>query len=198
MRATSFREYRPDRNAEWFHEMSDTPLIPSQRAAVAKYRPDYAQRAHDMAILGANDAQIAARLKITLHELQLWCEQFPEFAAELDAGREPADAKVARAMHKNAVGYEHAAVKFFLNRYKDADGNWVTEVIEHPYIERYQPNVEAGKFWLTNRQPELWRQHQSTELSGGLEVRDGGGLSGLLEATKAARARREKGEGGGG
>jgi hypothetical protein len=61
-----------------------------------------------------------------------------------------ADAAVAGALYKRAMGYSHPAEKIHVT--KDGD------VIKVPYTQHYPPDTAALNFFLANRQRELWRR----------------------------------------
>lgn len=132
----------------------------------SKFKPEMVERVYHLALLGMNDAQLAAALEIgetTLNEYKK--EQ--EFSEAIKAGKEIADSKVANSLYRRANGYSHDAVKIVV----DAKTGAVTKV---DYTEHYPPDVEAAKFWLKNRQPGMWRER--------VEVDNTHRLAGLSDA----------------
>lgn len=108
------------------------------------YHPTYAARVRDLSFVGASDAEIARIVGVSLSTLSQWKTMYPEFAMAWEDGRVQADAKVAGALFKRACGYKE-------EKWKDTkDGRLCEEVL-------YPPDVKACVFWLTNRQPELWK-----------------------------------------
>ena len=143
--------------------MSDEKKIRFQRRAPAPfgrptlYREELATRAHNYALLGASDAKIVEFLGITRPTFQLWKKVHPEFATALKEGKVDADAHVARSIYHNARGYSHQAVKIYLN-----DG----APVYVPYVQHYPPSQAAAAYWLSHRQPDLWREIKAVEMSG--------------------------------
>jgi hypothetical protein len=79
-------------------------------------------------------------------------------------------------------------VKIFLPAgYKVEDGNPRPVIV--PYTKKYAPDTNAGRLWLMNRQPELWRGRQEIAVKDDLaamtpEQR----LANVLEIMAKARA----------
>ena len=114
-----------------------------------KYKPEMAQQAFHLCLLGATDADLARAFDVTQNTIDEWKRVHPEFLGSLKAGKDEADANVASRLYKRAMGYEHDAVKIV------ADAKTGAEV-QVPYTERYPPDTTACIFWLKNRQPAKW------------------------------------------
>lgn len=121
------------------------------------YRRSFDRIARNMRLLGYTLAECAEVFGVDPSQFSKWRDVYPSFADAWFEGGDIADAKVARALYKRALGYEHEAVKIFNGK----DG-----VVEVPYIERYPPDTAAGQFWLTNRQHSRWRNRSNAELTG--------------------------------
>ena len=125
------------------------------------YRPEYAEIARKLALLGKSDAQIADILGLksdrTDDPFMRWKRRFPEFAEALARGREHARAGVVACLYERALGYDYQATKVFPPR---KDGG---EPIVVRYREHMPSDVEAAKFILTNREPDLWSNKQTVE-----------------------------------
>jgi hypothetical protein len=76
----------------------------------------------------------------------------------------PADAEVAASHYQRALGYEREAVKIFMPAGAD-------KPVYAPYMEHYPGDVGAQKNWLFNRQRERWKDRQSLDVGGTLDVR---------------------------
>ncbi len=126
-----------------------------------KYRPEFAQQAHQLCLLGATDVDMAEFFSVTEVTINLWKKAHPEFAQALREGKTAADARVAQSLYQRAIGYEHKAVKIFSEKGVS---------FEHQYTERFPPDVTAARLWLTNRQPARWRDKQEHAHSGDVEV----------------------------
>jgi ribosomal protein S9 len=168
------------------HEFFQIPHNP--RDATRKdptYSVDHCLMAKRMALLGLKDAELAKVFGISLNRFFEWQMDHPELASAVATGRDIADSRVAEALYKRATGYQQAAVKVL--KIKTTDGE---EVVDHSYVEEVPPDPAAAKFWLTARRPDLWRDQTHSNLSGSVEV-TGSGISGLLQAARAAAAKPE-------
>lgn len=112
-------------------------------------------------LMGARDVDLARLLEIDVSVLYDWRKAHPELESAIKEGREIADAEVANAIYHAAVGYEHEDTKFFA---------YEGDIISETYTKHYPPNVQAGQFWLYNRQPQRWKDQRRIELSGTLHM----------------------------
>jgi hypothetical protein len=145
-----------------------------------EFRPIFVKRAYEACLLGLPDERIASLLGVNKSTLQRWKNQHPAFAQAFERGRDQADAKVAGALYKRAMGYSHPAVKIHVTK----DG----EVIKVPYIQHYPPDAATLAYYLSNRQRELWRRDP---VGGSLDVNLS--LESLIsEVVKAREARQVK------
>jgi hypothetical protein len=114
------------------------------------YRPAYIDQAFKFCLLGLDDKRIAVLLGTSRAGLDRWKRAYPRFREAFERGRDRADAAVAGALYKRAMGYSHPAEKIHVT--KDGD------VIKVPYTQHYPPDTAALNFFLANRQRELWRR----------------------------------------
>lgn len=117
-------------------------------ARPTSYKKEYCKIAKDLCLLGHSDRQIAAELRVAESTLNIWKKQFPEFSESLAAGKIKPDIEVAKGLYKRAKGYKYRETTI-------EDGKKKTVIKEMP------GDVNAQKFWLTNRQKENWRDKQS-------------------------------------
>lgn len=122
------------------------------------YDPEtHPTRVRNLCMLGLTDAQIAGVLEIAESTLQVWKRAHPEFMASIKEGREDADGKVARSLYERAMGYTH----------DDEEIKVVDKTIERvAVVKHYPPDTQAISLWLRNRQPHLFRERTSTEITG--------------------------------
>lgn len=120
------------------------------------YREEFAAQAYNLCLLGATNADLARSFGVVEATIDNWIASIPEFLGAIKAGREEADAKVAKRLYSRACGYEHKAVKIFADAKTGAE-----HVVE--YIERYPPDTVAAIFWLKNRRPAQWREKQELD-----------------------------------
>ncbi len=112
-----------------------------------------ALRIMELATAGATEAEIAAKIGISVATLTNWKGNKPGFFDALRDAKSVADGLVEAALFSRAVGYSHPAVKFFWDSKKG-------DIKSQPYIERHAPDTTACIFWLKNRQPDLWRENK--------------------------------------
>lgn len=122
--------------------------------------PDrYDEQMYRLRLLGLPVAKIAKVLGIGLNTMYEWIAKYPSFREAFLLGGTEADSKVADAMFQAAIGYEHPETKVF---YDSKTG----EIVTHEITKKYPPSVQAATTWLTNRQPERWKNRSNAELTG--------------------------------
>ena len=121
-----------------------------------KYKEEYDELAYNYCLLGATDADLGKFFDVDERTINNWKIDHPNFFQSLKAGKEQADALVAKALFKRATGYvaPDLDIKMF-------EGN----IIETPYMKHYPPDATSAIFWLKNRQPQLWRQQPTVDLN---------------------------------
>ena len=75
------------------------------------YRPAYIDQAFKFCLLGLDDRRIAELLGTSRAGLDRWKRAYPRFREAFERGRDRADAAVAGALYKRAIGYSHPAEK---------------------------------------------------------------------------------------
>lgn len=114
------------------------------------YRPEYAEQAKKLCLLGATDQEMADFFGVALSTLNLWKLRHPEFSESLSEGKQVADARVVRSLYQQAVGYEQDEVKIFMPAGAVAP-------VYAPYRAKIAPSATAAIFWLKNRDKDNWR-----------------------------------------
>ena len=136
----------------------------------SKYKPDYAEQAIKLCMLGMTDAEMASFFEVSESTLNLWKEVHPEFSESIKKGKAAADADVASRLYHRAMGYDHP----------EDDIRVVSgEIVITPTIKHYPPDTTAGIFWLKNRQRDKWRDKVETEVTG----KDGGPIDHSLRVS---------------
>ena len=79
------------------------------------------------------------------------------FCDAIRVAREIADERVGFSLYERAVGYTFDSVKILQN-------SGIPVIV--PFKDHVPPDVSAAKFWLTNRQPDKWREVSRQEVSG--------------------------------
>lgn len=123
----------------------------------SKYKPEFAEQAKKLAVLGATDAQLADFFEVSVSTINLWKIEHEEFSESLKLAKEEADKRVEHSLYQRAMGYEHDEVDIRVV---------AGELKTTPIRKHYPPDTTACIFWLKNRKPQEWRDKIETELSG--------------------------------
>ncbi len=118
------------------------------------YKPEHAEKAEGLALLGLTNEQIAWAFDITSTTIYDWIQRYPEFKQALWNGREGADEKVARSLFQRAVGYSHPSEEIKVLSSGNNGGSFVERV---PIVKQYPPETTAAIFWLKNRRRDTWK-----------------------------------------
>jgi transposase len=142
-----------------------------------KWTKDMPERAYNLCLKGLTDAELASALGVGFQTVKHWKRTKPVFDNAVRAGKDEADARVARSLYERAVGYSHEDT--YITTYKE-------QVTKVPYIKHYPPDTTAAIYWLNNRtrhQDQPWTNAQYIELTGKkggpIETRNTVDLSGL-------------------
>ena len=127
------------------------------------YRPEYAEQAHKLCLLGATDKELADFFGVDEKTIERWRVAHEEFCLSITQGKVAADANMAQRLYMRGMGYSHDAVKIFMPAGAD-------EPVYAPYTEHYPPDTQAASLWLRNRQPAKWRDKQEHEHSGNVTI----------------------------
>jgi hypothetical protein len=135
----------------------------------SKYLPEYAKQARKLCLLdiGITDAHLAEFFEVNEDTIYEWKKKFPEFSESVKGGKKLADANVAAALYKRAIGFTYDEVTF-----EKIDAKVVLETTTAGDIKTDQaykkkvvtklvvPDTGAAMNWLKNRQKELWRDNE--------------------------------------
>lgn len=117
-------------------------------ARPSKYKEEFAEQAEKLARLGMINDEMAKFFEVGGGTFDRWIATIPEFKDALLRGRKLANANVADALYKRAIGFEH----------DDVDIRVVKGKIRKTKIRKiYAPDTAAAFIWLKNREPDLWR-----------------------------------------
>lgn len=119
------------------------------------YRPEYAEQARKLCLLGATDKQLADFFNVTEQTINGWKIDFPEFFESLRAGKMKADAEVASKLYDRAIGAEWVEQQAF----KVKKGKDNEEVVIVDVRKAAPPDTPAIALWLHNRKSDLWRKN---------------------------------------
>ena len=121
------------------------------------YRPEYAEQAYKLCLLGATDDRMADFFGVSKQTINAWKGEFPKFLDSITQGKEKADAEIAESLFHRAKGYSHPDTHV---------SNFQGQVTLTPLVKYYPPDTPAASLWLRNRQPKLWRDKVEQEISG--------------------------------
>ncbi len=133
-------------------------IMPKKAEKQIIYLPSVLGSVRAIAQRGLTDAEICKYFAIPETLFAKWLKLYPSFRAALNEGRTEADTKVVDALHKSALG---GIRKIKTVSVVEKNGK---KIKRERTQEIYQAaNVEAQKFWLTNRDKENWKNRQSSE-----------------------------------
>lgn len=118
------------------------------------YRPEYAEQAYKLCLLGATDTEMADIFGVEESTLNNWKNAHPEFLESITRGKTIADANVAEKLYHRALGYSHPEVH--VSSYEGA-------ITLTPLVKHYPPDTPAASLWLRNRQSRKWRDKTEQE-----------------------------------
>lgn len=148
---------------------------------------------------GLTDEQMAHNMGISRSTLNDWKKKHPDISDTLKRGKEVVDRIIENSMIKNATGYDYeevtygtvemssdehaervdAEVDVFMQKNPKATSEErlqfiasiprTKEVVIKRVMKHKAPETLAQIFWLKNRKPELWRDKQEINHSGGLD-----------------------------
>lgn len=125
-----------------------------------------------LCLLGMTNAQLAEWFAKDISTINHWYKTNPRFAQAVDKGRKHADGKVAEALYRTAMGFEHESFKFFkipvTEKEYDEDGNVIKEISYHKivkkrYTKKYKPDTKAALKFLAARNRNTWGESYKVE-----------------------------------
>ena len=129
--------------------MSRKKAVKKKGGAPTKYKKEYSEQARKLCLLGFIDDQLADFFRVSVATINNWKKNHREFLESLKAGKVVADANVSASLYNRAIGYTHLEDKIFNN-------NGIALIVETE--KHYPPDPISIKYWLNNRQPEMWRE----------------------------------------
>lgn len=145
-------------------------------ARPSSYKPEFAEQAGKLCLLGATDMEIADFFKVDVRTIYRWKGEHEAFCQALKAGKDEADERVVRSLFARANGFEHDEVDIRVVAGK---------IVKTPIRKHYPPDTVAAIFWLKNRRKEDWRDkidHEHGGPNGGpIETKSTLDVSGLTD-----------------
>jgi hypothetical protein len=132
------------------------------------FKPEYTKQVEKLCRHGSTDRDLALFFKVSVNTIDNWKKRHPDFFLALLKGKQEADANVAEALYRNAIGseyYENQPVKLKRKIFDDAGKVIRTEEYVQfvPLKKHSRPDTTAQIFHLKNRRPDLWRDVQKAE-----------------------------------
>lgn len=112
-----------------------------------KFKPEFIEQAHKLAVKGWTDAELANFFRVDPRTIYRWKLDNEEFCQALKDGKSAYDDRVERSLSQRAMGYSHPEEKVFVHG---------GEVIKVEVTKHYPPDTTACIFWLKNRKPDEW------------------------------------------
>ena len=130
------------------------------------YKSEYAKQAYKLSLLGAVDKEMADFFGVTEQTLNNWKKAHKDFFESIHAGKIKADSEVAVKLLDRATGSTFVTQKAFKVRQSIGDkGGYIERIEIVDVTETVPPDTLAIKLWLTNRQPEKWRDKQQSDVN---------------------------------
>ncbi|MCB1470819.1 MAG: helix-turn-helix domain-containing protein [Rhizobiaceae bacterium] len=120
-------------------------------ARPSKYKPEFAEQARKLCLLGATNTDLADFFNVSINTIDNWAAAHEAFLGALKVGKEEADNRVERSLYQRAVGYTFESEKVFCQQ---------GAVVRAAIREHVPPDTTAQIFWLKNRRKDEWRDKQ--------------------------------------
>ena len=134
-------------------------VSPNRPGHPSLYQADYARIVYQLRLAGMPEKNIAEVFAVSLSTIMGWRRKHAKFGAAWDNGGTIADGELAHALFKRGKGYTHISEEV---TYDVKRGGWVRT----PVVKHYPPDVKAIQLMLTNRQPALWKNRTTNEMTG--------------------------------
>lgn len=140
----------------------------SNAGARSKYDDGFPEIAEGYARRGLSDADIAKNLGISLDAYYRYQKLYSEFYEAIKRGKRPANIIVENNLFKRCIGFYFDEVTDDV--YLDEKGK---KHAGKKTVKRYvMPDINAIRFWLTNREPELWKNIREDVEDGKTDYKD--------------------------
>lgn len=121
------------------------------------YNEEKIKEAYELsATFGATEKQLAIYWGVSLPTIALWKNTHEEFKLALQQGKLKADIEVAKALYRNAIGFEYEEEVAFSNR-----GTIVKTMLKKQRL----PDPWSEVKWLSLRQPGDWSETKKLEIT---------------------------------
>lgn len=114
-----------------------------------RYRKEYAGQAKELCLMGYTDERLAEFFGVGIATYYRWRKAHPAFALAAQEGKDVMDARILSKLAERAMGYSHPDTHI---------SNYMGEITVTKTVKHYPPDPTSAIFWLTNRQPELFKK----------------------------------------
>ena len=132
---------------------------PDEGGRPTKFKAEMVRQAAALASRGMTDFEIAEFFGVSDRTFYRWLAKHQDLADAVSSGKEVPDQRVARALYSRAVGYSFNSEKIF---------SFQGSITRAQCVEHLPPDVAAAKMWLTNRDPENWRDKTEVDAKGSI------------------------------
>lgn len=133
------------------------------RGQPTKYRPDRLDEVRAWVRAGYTREDISVQLNVSVAQMCVWMQKYPEFFDAMNAERMRADSRVAESLYQRATGQTRKTTRKVVTK---EDG---TQEIHETY-ETLPPDVNAQRYWLNNRAPKVWRERSEVTGADGAPI----------------------------
>lgn len=121
--------------------------------------PSHLDQVKMIAKRGLSDKEMAFQFGVPDALFAKWMKFYPSFRDAIKEGRSDPDARVVESLYKRATGMKITDTQSY-----DRIRNGKKVKVVRKSTRTLPPDVEAQKFWLTNRQKAEWKNRQSSDV----------------------------------
>lgn len=137
-------------------------LIPVSPVKTTIHLPSHLDQVRLIASQGLTDDEMAVQFGVPKSLMEKWKAFYPSFKKAIEEGRADPDVAVTQALYKRAIGMTLKDEE----QIETVDGRGLKRTKKYVTKKRLPPDVEAQKFWLTNRNKEKWKNRHNSEVEG--------------------------------
>lgn len=137
---------------------------PAKMGRPTKWRDHFCHQVYAMCKVGIKDADIATILDISLETFYDWKNNKSDFSDAIKKGKSEFDSVlVEKSLLNRAMGYDKDEVTRIVRGGEEYEVKTVTK--------HYAPDTRAMQMWLTNRDPNRWKDKQEVNHTGKIDNR---------------------------
>lgn len=113
------------------------------------FKDEYVEQARRLSTAGATISQMATFFEVHVDTVYDWMNRLPEFASAIKSNRKKGNKRVVMSLYERATGYYYDEEEF-----EKIAGQMVLTKVNR----KHKPaDVNACKYWLSNRDRENWK-----------------------------------------